>query len=63
MLRHRRTLYASTSRMVTIGKQRFRAYEVLFKPELWGKDNPGLTELVYQAVMACSIDSRKDMCR
>lgn len=51
------------SRFVTVAKERFTAFEGLFQPELWGKDTPGLPNLVYDAIMACSIDSRKELCR
>ena len=50
-------------RFVTVAKERCAAFEGLFKPELWGKDTRSIPDMVYDAVMACSIDSRKDMCR
>jgi actin-related protein len=49
--------------MITVAKERFIAFEGLFKPEMWGKDTPSIPDMVYDAVMACSIDSRKQMCR
>lgn len=49
--------------MVTVCKQRFMAYEGLFRPQLFGKDTSSITDMVYSAVMACSIDSRKELCR
>ena len=42
---------------------RYRCTEGLFKPSLWGKDNPGIHELTVKAIMACSLDMRKQMCR
>ncbi|XP_028398230.1 uncharacterized protein LOC114521861 [Dendronephthya gigantea] len=53
----------SGDKFVTVAKERFTAFEGLFQPDLWGKDTPGLPDLVYDAVMACSIDSRKELCR
>ena len=46
-----------------MAKERCAAFEGLFKPELWGKDTRSIPDMVYDAVMACSIDNRKDMCR
>ena len=42
---------------------RFRSTEGLFHPEVWGKDHPGLHTLVYNAIQACNVDIRKQMCR
>ncbi|CAB4016544.1 Hypothetical predicted protein [Paramuricea clavata] len=53
----------SGDKLVTVTNERFTAFEGLFKPELWGKDNPSIPDMVYNAVMACSIDNRKEMCR
>jgi hypothetical protein len=49
--------------MITVAKERFTAFEGFFKPDLWGKDTHSIPNMVYNAVMACSIDSRKQMCR
>lgn len=46
-----------------MAKERCAAFEGLFKPELWGKDTRSIPDMVYDAVMACSIDNRKNMCR
>ena len=50
-------------REVTVDSARYRCTEGLFKPSVWGKDNPGIHELTVKAIMACSIDMRKQMCR
>lgn len=50
-------------RSVTVDTARYRCTEGLFKPSVWGKDNPGIHELTVKAIMACSIDIRKQMCR
>ncbi|RLI11168.1 actin, cytoplasmic 2, partial [Candidatus Bathyarchaeota archaeon] len=46
---------------VTLLEERFLAPEVLFSPGLIGRDEPGLHEIVFDAIMACDIDVRKDM--
>ena len=51
------------TRSVTVDTARHRCTEGLFKPSVWGKDNPGIHELTFKAIMACSIDIRKQMCR
>ncbi|XP_073229204.1 uncharacterized protein [Porites lutea] len=51
------------TREVTVDSARHRCTEGLFKPSVWGKDNPGIHELTVKAIMACSIDMRKQMCR
>lgn len=51
------------TRSVTVDSARHRCTEGLFKPSVWGKDNPGIHELTVKAIMACSIDIRKQMCR
>lgn len=55
--------FFSFSREVTVDSARHRCTEGLFKPSVWGKDNPGIHELTVKAIMACSIDMRKQMCR
>ena len=54
---------SSFHRSVTVDTARHRCTEGLFKPSVWGKDNPGIHELTFKAIMACSIDIRKQMCR
>ena len=54
---------SSFSREVTVDSARHRCTEGLFKPSVWGKDNPGIHELTVKAIMACGIDMRKQMCR
>lgn len=51
------------TRRVTVDSARYRCTEGLFKPSVWGKDNPGIHQLTADAIMACSIDIRKQMCR
>lgn len=46
---------------ITIGSERFRCAEVLFKPRLIGKEFPGIHEQCYNSIMASDIDIRKDL--
>jgi actin-related protein len=47
--------------VITIGSERFRTPEVLFKPSLIGKEFGGIHEQVYQAIQKSDVDVRKDL--
>lgn len=47
--------------VITVGSERFRCPEVLFKPSLIGKEFPGIHEHTYQSIMASDVDVRKDL--
>merc|ERR1711983_57926 len=47
--------------VITIGQERFRCGEVLFQPNLIGKETEGIHKLTYQSIMACDVDIRKDL--
>jgi len=47
--------------VITVGNQRFRCPELLFKPTFTGKEYPGIHELTFQSIMKCDIDVRKDL--
>jgi len=47
--------------VITIGNERFRCPEVLFQPDLIGKESDGVHKLVYDSIMKCDIDLRKDL--
>jgi actin-related protein len=47
--------------MITIGSERFRCPEALFKPSLIGKEFPGAGEQTYQSIMKSDVDVRKDL--
>jgi len=47
--------------VITIGSERFRTPEVLFKPSLIGKEFGGIHEQVYQAIAKSDVDVRKDL--
>jgi len=47
--------------VAVLGSERFRCPEALFKPALLGLEAPGIHMQVFQAIMACEIDLRKDL--
>ena len=47
--------------MVTVGSQRFRCPEALFKPMMVGKEIPGFHEITYNSILKCDVDIRKDL--
>merc|ERR1712083_755989 len=49
--------------MITVGAERFRCSEVLFKPSLIGKESEGIHSLTYQSIMKCGVDIRRDLYR
>jgi len=47
--------------VITIGNERFRCAEVLFKPSLIGKEIEGVHRTTYDSIMKCDVDIRKDL--
>ena len=47
--------------VITIGNERFRAPEVLFKPSLIGQEQEGIAVATYNSIMKCDVDIRKDL--
>jgi len=48
-------------RVITLGNERFRCPEVLFQPNLIGKESNGIHTQIFNTVMDCDIDLRKDL--
>jgi len=46
---------------ITIGNERFRCPEALFKPSLMDLDSVGIHEAVYNSIMQCDVDRRLNM--
>lgn len=46
---------------IVVGNERFRVAEVLFKPSLIGKESNGIDRTVYESIMKCDVDIRKDL--
>jgi len=49
--------------VITVGAERFRCSEVLFKPNLIGRESEGIHKLTYQSIMKCDVDIRRDLYR
>jgi actin-related protein len=47
--------------VITIGAERFRCAEPLFRPNLLGRENAGIHEMTFQSIKACDIDIRRDL--
>ena len=47
--------------IITVGNERFRTPEVLFQPSLIGKEASGIHDCVFQTIMKCDVDIRKDL--
>ena len=47
--------------VITIGNERFRCPEVLFQPSFIGAESHGLHERLYNNIMKCDIDIRKEL--
>ncbi|XP_067841012.1 uncharacterized protein [Heptranchias perlo] len=45
--------------IITIGNERFRAPEILFRPEVIGKDHYGIHESLLRSIILCDVDLRK----
>jgi actin len=47
--------------IITVGNERFRCGEVLFQPSLIGKEDDGIHQTVFDSIMLCDVDIRKDL--
>ncbi|XP_076927892.1 actin-like [Bidens hawaiensis] len=47
--------------VITIGAERFRCPEVLFRPSMIGMEAAGIHETTYNSIMKCDVDIRKDL--
>merc|ERR1719225_1085053 len=45
--------------VITVGDERFRCAEVLFRPNLIGKESEGIHKLTYDSIMKCDVDIRR----
>ena len=46
-------------RKLTIGNERFRCAEALFKPTMLSQQEPGIAKLLFDTITKCDIDRRK----
>ena len=47
--------------IITIGNERFRCPEALFAPSMVGREEVGIAQMVYNTIMKCDIDVRKEL--
>ena len=47
--------------VITLGAERFRCPEILFKPSLIGLDSDGIHVATYESIMKCDVKFRKDL--
>jgi len=47
--------------VITVGSERFRTPEALFDPSMVGLESDGIHKLVYESIMKCDVDIRKDL--
>lgn len=45
-------------RGILLGQERFECPEALFRPELLGRDQPGIHEAIYHAIHKCAVELR-----
>jgi len=46
---------------VVIANERFRCSEILFQPSFIGKESCGIHDMLFQVIMSCDVDIRKDL--
>jgi len=49
--------------VITVGAERFRCAEVLFQPNLIGRESDGIHKLTYESIMVCDVDIRRELYR
>jgi len=47
--------------VITVGNERFRCPEILYKPSTVGKEEEGVHKLTFDSIMKCDVDIRKDL--
>eukprot|EP00924_Labyrinthula_sp_SR-Ha-C_P005786 maker-scaffold_14-snap-gene-5.58-mRNA-1 protein AED:0.31 eAED:0.32 QI:0/0/0/1/1/1/2/0/319 len=46
--------------LIFLGTEKFKAPEILFKPFLIGREDPGISDLIFESWLMCSIDVRSE---
>jgi len=47
--------------VITVGNERFRCPEALFQPSFLGLESAGIHETLYNSIMKCDVDIRKEL--
>ena len=47
--------------VITVGAERFRCPEAMFDPSFIGLEQAGVHDLVFQSIMKCDVDIRRDL--
>jgi actin len=61
MLQPKETSLTIDGQSYTLGSERFRCPEALFKPHLVGSEFAGIHDTAFSSIMKCDIDIRKDL--
>ena len=48
-------------KVISIGNERFRCPEALFRPSFLGMEAAGIHEITHNSIMKCDVDIRKDL--
>ena len=56
-----RTYELPDGNVITIGNERFRCPEMLFKPHFDGMEYDGIDKTIYDSIMRCNIDVRREL--
>jgi len=56
-----KTFELPDGQIITVGSERFRVPEVLFKPHFLGKEFPGIHQFTFDSIMKCDVDIRKEL--
>jgi actin len=59
--RNERNYQLPDGQQITIGNERFRGAEALFRPSIIGQQELGIAELLYDTIKKCDIDQRRDL--
>jgi len=56
-----RTYELPDGQVITVGNERFRCPEVLFKPSFIGMESVGIHEMIHNNITQCDLDIRRDL--
>ena len=47
--------------VISVGNERFRCPEALFAPSMIGREDAGISQMIYNTIMKCDMDVRKEL--